>query len=348
MMLGKVRSLCEIVLDLPQSAATGGDGEDETPKAPPSEWVKYVEKRNKDEVQLVVTPLEVGPLVAPSLLSLGGVVVTSATLATANGMDYMAREYGLSSKQIRHKATHPSPFDYANQSALYVSSTAPDPGTRNADYYMRMCAEVHELLEASRGGAFVLCASTDDMLELHDGIYRMTKGRMSYRLGKQTSASPESTVQWFLSDPTSVLVGLKTYWEGVDIPGDHLRLVVIPRLPFPNFGDVVLRARKKAYVNQLLENNADMTEQTASVRAWDAYDFQEAIMDLKQGGGRLIRTETDRGIVAILDRRAYRREKNYSHKVRAALPHPETYDKALVLQILRGFGNQAVVRKASS
>ena len=346
MMLGKVRNLCEIVLALPPSEAPSGDAEDETPRAPPSEWVKFTERRNKDEMQIVVTPLEVGPLVAPSLLGLGGVIVTSATLATANGMEYMAREYGLSTKQIRLKATHPSPFDYANQSALYVSATSPDPGTRNAEYYERMCAEVHELLEASMGGAFVLCASTEDMNALHDGIYKMTMGKMGYRLGKQTGASPEVTVQWFLADPTSVLVGLKTYWEGVDIPGDALRLVVIPRLPFPNFGDVILRARKRAYVAKLMEDNSEMDERSAGVRSWEAFDFQEAIMDLKQGAGRLIRTETDRGIVAILDKRAYRREKNYSHKVRGALPHPETYDKAMVLQILRGFGLQALARKA--
>lgn len=346
MMLGKVRNLCEIVLALPLDDAPSGDAENETPRAPPSEWVKFTEKRNKDEIQIVVTPLEVGPLVAPSLLGLGGVVVTSATLATANGMEYMAREYGLSTKQIRLKATHPSPFDYTNQSALYVSSTSPDAGTRNAEYYERMCAEVHELLEASRGGAFVLCASTDDMNALHDGIYKMTMGKMGYRLGKQTGASPEVTVQWFLADPTSVLVGLKTYWEGVDIPGDALRLVVIPRLPFPNFGDVILRARKRAYVAKLMEDNPEMDERSAGVRSWEAFDFQEAIMDLKQGAGRLIRTETDRGIVAILDKRAYRREKNYSHKVRGSLPHPETYDKAMILQILRGFGLQAMARKA--
>jgi ATP-dependent DNA helicase DinG len=347
MMLGKVRRLCEIVLALPPGNAPTGDAEDATPVAPPSEWVKFVEKRNRDETQVVVTPLEVGPLVAPSLLSLGGVVVTSATLATANGMEYVAREYGLSTKQIRLKSVYPSPFDYANQSALYVSGTSPDPASRNADYYARMCVEVHELCDASRGGAFVLCASTEDMEEIHNGIYKLnvlTRGPTTYRLGKQTGASPEVLVKWFLDDPTSVLVGLKTYWEGVDIPGDALRLVVIPRLPFPNRGDVILTARKRAFIERLQEENPDLDTDKAGIRAWEAFDFQEAIMDLKQGAGRLIRTETDRGIVAILDKRAYRRAKNYSHKVRAALPHPETYEKETVLQILRGFGAQALAR----
>lgn len=343
-MLGKVRKLCEIVLDIPPKGE-GGDGEDATPNAPPAEWVRFTDRRGKDDVQVIVTPLEIGPLIAPPLLGLGGVVVTSATLATTSGMAYMAREYGLSTGQIRIKATHASPFDYENNSLLYVSSTSPDPSKRDADYYAKMCIEVHELLEASQGGAFVLCASTDDMKAIHDGIYRMTKGIMSYRLSQQTVASPELTMKWFLADPTSVLVGLKTYWEGVDVPGDYLRLVVIPRLPFPNEGDVLLKARKRAYAQQLQEANPEMTEQVAGIRAWEAFSFQEAIMDLKQGAGRLIRKEDDHGIVALLDKRAYGRTKNYSASVRNSLPHPAMSNKGEVLDILRGFGAQALAKK---
>jgi ATP-dependent DNA helicase DinG len=94
-----------------------------------------------------------------------------------------------------------------------------------------------------------------------------------------------------------------------------------------------------------MEANSEMKENEASIRSWEAFSLQEAIMDLKQGGGRLIRAENDRGIVAILDKRAYKSTKKYSRKIRGALPHPETYDKEMVLQVLRAFGSQAVAAK---
>lgn len=329
--LGKVKKLCSIVLNLQD------EDEEEDPEA--QQWVKYTEKRGKDETHLIVTPLEVGPLVAPALLGMRSVVVTSATLATATGMNYMAGEYGLTLGQIRTQMTLPSPFNYAARSALYISKTAPDPSTRGEDYYKKMCEEVHELLKASRGGAFVLCASTDDTVAIHDGLYRNFHP-MPYKLGKQTSASPEAIIAWFKADPTSVLVGLKTFWEGVDIPGDALRLVIIPRLPFPA-RDVVLGARKQVFIDALMEKGKN--EKEAGIRAWDAFDFQIAVLDVKQGGGRLIRTETDTGIVAILDRRAQGRAKAYSAKIRAALPHPQTEDKAMVLSVLDAFATKAGV-----
>jgi len=326
--LGRVRKLCAILLNL-----EGEEGVED-------EWVRYTEKRGKDEMHLIVTPLEVGPLVAPALLGLKSVVVTSATLATANGMGFISREYGLAQSQITTQMVLPSPFNYAEQSALYVSRTAPDPAARGDTYYDKMCEEIHALLAASLGGAFVLCASNDDMNALHVGLYRKYHP-MPYRLGIQNGASPESTVAWFKQDPKSVLIGLKTFWEGIDIPGDALRLVIIPRLPFPPRGDVVLNARKKGFIAKMVENEVE--EKDASIRAWDAFDFQIAILDVKQGAGRLIRTATDKGVVAILDKRAQGRTKGYSHKVRGALPHPQTENKEGILQVLAHFAKLAGV-----
>lgn len=330
-MLQRVNKLCEIVLEIPRLNGLDKD----------TAYVQYLERRDEGEVQVIVTPIEIGPIVAPVLQGLGSVVVTSATLSTANGMNYMANEFGFEAKQLRAARVLPSPFNYAQNSALYVSATSPDPSVRGEDYYRKMIPEIHELLTASRGGAFVLCASTDDMNAFFNGIWRAYEDR-NYRMAKQGNASPDAVIKWFKADPTSVLVALKTYWEGIDIPGGCLRLVVIPRLPFPNRADVVLNARKQAYIERLMAKDDELEEDRASIRAWDAFDFQEAIMDLKQGAGRLIRSAEDTGIVAILDKRAYGRTKGYSAKVRAALPHPSTSDKAGILDILEGFAEQAL------
>jgi ATP-dependent DNA helicase DinG len=209
-----------------------------------------------------------------------------------------------------------------------------------------MSAEIHELLTASRGGAFVLCASYDDMNQLADGCRTLLRNKprgagSPYLISTQVG-SPEPVLDWFKSTPRAVLFTVKTFWEGVDIPGLGLRLVVIPRLPFPNAGDVVLQARKKLVVDRLMDG-AGYEEKRASMSAWDAFDFQEAIMDLKQGAGRLIRSETDMGVVALLDKRAYGNTKGYSGKVRNALPMPNTDDKAKVLQFLGALATRAGV-----
>ena len=342
-LIDKSRKLAQIVL----GAHVLRDEEGMIVEGDDTDYLCYVEKRGRGEVpEIIVTPVEVGPLVAPSLLGIGRVIVTSATLATASGMDYMAREYGLNPSQVAIKQVLPSPFDYKARSTAYVSPTSPDPSGRGDDYYAAMSDEIHELLVASKGGAFVLCASYDDMNKLADGcrdiLRGLAKGVGAPYLVTTQVGSPETLLDWFRNTPRAVLFAVKTFWEGVDVPGLGLRLVVIPRLPFPNFGDVVLQARKKLVIDRLVEN-AGYEEKRASMTAWDSFDFQEAIMDLKQGAGRLIRSETDMGVVAVLDKRAYGSFKGYSGKVRAALPMPTTYDKAKVIQFLGALAVKAAV-----
>lgn len=337
-MIGQVKRLCEIILQVPPNP----DATTRVDKLAPNEWLVYTEKV-RDDTHLIATPLEVGPLVAPALLGIGRVIATSATLGGGK-VGFMAREYGLKEAQIRIQETLPSPFDYERRSLLYVSRTAPDPADRSVNYYEKMADEVHELLYASRGGALVLCASTDDMKFLHDEIYKRhfrNKG-MNYKLAMQEPGfSFDAVLEWFKSDKSSAFIGLKTFWEGVDIPGDGLRLVVIPRLPFPNRGDAVISARKKRYIEALTDSGVEDGE--AGYRAWNSFDLQIALMDVAQGAGRLIRTETDAGVVAILDTRVYGKNKPYGATIRKSLPHKLfTGDKALLLRILNGFGAKAL------
>jgi ATP-dependent DNA helicase DinG len=346
-LIEKCRKLVKIVLGKHVIRNEEGDiiDGDET------DYLCYVEKRGRGEVpEIVVTPIEIGPIIAPALIGIKRVVITSATLATANGMDYMAREYGLHASQITIKTTLPSPFDYKSRSTAYISPTAPDPSSRGDEYYAALSSEIHELLVASRGGAFVLCASYDDMNNLADGCRELLRqepknGTTPYIIATQTS-SPESMLEWFRKTPRGALFAVKTFWEGVDQPGLGLRLVIIPRLPFPNVSDVVLRARKEAVVERLIEQGYEQGR--AQIQTWEDFDLQEAIMDLKQGAGRLIRTETDMGVVALLDKRAYGNTKKYSSKVRNALPMPTTYEKNKVLRFLTMLADKVTPENTTS
>jgi ATP-dependent DNA helicase DinG len=187
------------------------------------------------------------------------------------------------------------------------------------------------LLVASKGGGFILCASYEDLNGFYEFLVKRHNSRGEYALRRQTSASTiDSDIAWFKETPRSVLLGAKSLWEGVDVPGLGLRLVIIPRLPFPSRSDVVLNARKTRYID--LRVQAGANERGAGIESFNHFDLQEMLMDIKQGGGRLIRSESDWGTVAILDPRAYGTAKGYSSKVRASLPMKPTYDKALTLK----------------
>lgn len=319
--LKKIRKLCEIVLDVPREGFDSGP------------YCAAVTVSKTEEPQITVTPIEVGPLVAPGLLRARTLIVTSATLTTGGSFSYIADEYGFSTNQLKVQAVVPSPFKYAEQSVLYVSKTSPDPTQeRGTTYYEKMVEEIHPLLHASGGGALVLCASRDDMEKIYNRLWEKHADDMPYALGMQGKESAERLTEWFKARNNAVLVALKTFWEGVDIPGLGLRLVVIPRIPFPNRGDVLLQARKDVYIARKVENGDE--QEKASIDAWSKYDLNEALLDLAQGGGRLIRTETDLGVVALLDRRASGRTKQYSGRIRKAFPHPVCEDPTQVLNFL--------------
>ncbi len=202
------------------------------------------------------------------------------------------------------------------------------------EYCERQAAAIHELLAASKGGAFVLCASYEDLNGMYEFVARQHNRTNEYAVRRQLSASTiDSDIEWFKSTPRAVLFGAKSLWEGVDVPGLSLRLVIIPRLPFPNWGDVILSSRKKKYVDGRVAGGVN--DRQASIESFNEFDLQEMFKDVKQGGGRLIRSEGDWGVVAILDPRACGTSKNYSGKVRACLPMPPSYDKNLALQFLR-------------
>lgn len=238
---------------------------------------------------------------------------------------------------MEFKEILPHTFDYGRNSCLYVSGHVPEFKARESEsFWFSALRETDDLLTASRGGAFILCPSNADVRLVYEHLCSL--GDRPYRVRSQ-SGNIENLVEWFKSDPTSVAIGTKSLWEGVDVPGLGLRLVIIPRLPFPPPDDPVFQRKKAKYVERSVARGS--TANSAEINAWRLYDLQAAIIDLKQGAGRLIRHEADKGVVAVLDRRMYGTVKGYSRDLRASLPHPLSNDLSAVSGLLRVLGSLA-------
>jgi ATP-dependent DNA helicase DinG len=244
-------------------------------------------------------PLDIGTFVRKHLQDgMATTVLTSATLAVnGNAGPWLAR-VGLADA---HFEAFPSPFDYGRQALLALPRDLPRPDAPNAR------EGVAELLvgaiEASRGGAFVLCTSYAAVDELGDRVNAALGGR--FAVLRQGKGSRERLLARFRDDRGSVLFGTDSFWEGVSVKGDALRLVAIPRLPFRVPTEPVAQARHE----RLVERGVD------PFRAWS---LPEAVLRLRQGFGRLIRTGTDRGAVLICDRRIH--EMWYGRVFLASLP----------------------------
>jgi ATP-dependent DNA helicase DinG len=167
---------------------------------------------------------------------------------------------------------------------LFVPEDICDP--RDGDFPQQAAANAAELARITGGGALVLCTSLRNM----NAIYELLLGEVVGPLLLQGSAPKTALLERFTADRSSVLVATTSFWQGVDLPGDALRLVVIDKLPFASPGDPIVAAR--------IEHLAEQGQ-----RPFNRYQVPRAALALKQGFGRLIRTRSDRGIVAILDRR---------------------------------------------
>lgn len=289
------------------------------------EYLTYVERGMQENApnELVVTPIEVGPLVAPALRKIGKVVITSATIATGTNVetafDYTMRQFGLGPSSVAARDIVASPFDYPNCSTLYIDEKAPvRPGPSDDKsgveaWYDYIAKESHDFLCASKGGAFILCCSRDDLNGIADALRDLVTD--DYRIGIQ-DRSDDASVSWFKENPRSVLLGLKSLWEGVDVPGMGLRMVIIPRLPFPNYGDILLKTRKDRYSRALMRQGVE--EKKVGYRAFSAFDVNICAEDLAQGFGRLIRHESDMGLAVCLDPRLA--TKPYAGILQATIP----------------------------
>ena len=224
-------------------------------------------------------------------------VFTSATLAAGGRLDYFRREVGLAPEFDVDEAIFPGPFDYTRQAALVVPDGLPEPA--NPGFVAAAAAAVRELVAVTGGRAFVLSTSVRGMNALREAL-----SDLPYRLLLQGERPKAKLLDAFREEP-SVLFATQSFWEGVDVPGEALSLVVIDKLPFAPPTDPVLAARGKA----LEEAGRD---------AFSELSVPSAALSLKQGFGRLIRTRRDRGLVAVLDRRLT--TKGYGRAFLATLP----------------------------
>ncbi len=243
-------------------------------------------------------PVEVGPLLQERLWSRkGAVILASATLSAAGDFSFVRHRLGVSSEA--HELTLPSPFDFELQAGLYIPRGLPEP--RDPDYLDAACDEIERLVAITHGGAFVLCTSVRMMRAFRDAL----RGCWSYPTLTQGEAPRQAILDRFRRAGDAVLFATASFWEGVDVPGRALRLVIMDKLPFEAPNDPVTAARI-----------ARMT--AGGLDAFNSYQVPAAALALKQGFGRLIRTRRDAGVVAILDRRLVTRR--YGATLLSALP----------------------------
>lgn len=286
---------------------------------PDGTTVRYAERERTrsgaERLVLHAKPIDVGGLLAdylwnrtrPETDEVLPVVATSATIATDGDMAYWRERVGLANAD---ELVVPAPFDYRRAGLLYTpeDGRAFDPSAARGDgsleYVERLTAEIERLILASDGRAFALFTSRRMLNEVHDRL----APRLRFTVLRQGDAPRPLLVEQFKADGKAVLFGLKSFWEGVSIDGEALSLVIIDKLPFGQPDDPVWEARCEA-----------ITERTGDRWAWfNQLAIPEAIIALKQGTGRLIRTRTDTGVCAILDGRL--RTKGYGKRIVGALP----------------------------
>jgi len=236
-------------------------------------------------------------------------VFTSATLSVRGDFSHYLSEIGLTEAKT---GVWDSPFDYPNQALLYAPEKMPDPNTPG--YTQAVVDAAWPVLQASGGRAFLLFTSLRAMNE----AYRLIEARMAetgtyYPLLLQGDKSRSELLDEFRRLGNAVLLGSQSFWEGVDVAGEALSLVAIDRLPFQPPDDPVLSARM------------DALKQAGKNPFFD-YQLPHAVISLKQGAGRLIRRETDRGVLMICDPRLV--GKPYGKRIWQALP-PMSRSRAL-------------------
>lgn len=247
-------------------------------------YVFWWERRGRG-VFLEASPIDVSAILRERLFErVETVIMTSATLAVGGNFDFLKRRLGVEHAKERILDSH---FDYARQALLYMPIHLPDP--RDAGFSSQAAEEVLEILKATRGRAFVLFTSHQQMRD----VYERLRHRLRYPMLLQGTKPRTALLDKFRKTPHAVLFATSSFWQGVDVQGQQLSAVIIDRLPFAVPSDPVVAAR----IRQI---------QTEGGSAFNEYQVPQAVIALKQGFGRLIRSETDRGILAILDRRMAR------------------------------------------
>ena len=280
-----VRRIRQVRFDL-QFIVTGGD----------KKFVYWIERRNRG-IFLRASPIDVAGLLQDKLFDeVPTVVLTSATLSSGGNFAFIRDRLGLDTAD---DLIAESIFDYESQAILYLPPRMPDP--RSRDWSEACAAEVIRILNATEGRAFVLSTSFAGM----NSLYEQVSMDVDYPCLLQGTASKGQLLKSFRETPNAVLFATSSFWQGVDVRGEQLSCVIIDKLPFAVPTDPIVAARQR-YIEDM------------GGSSFHEYSVPQAIISLKQGLGRLIRSTTDRGVLAVLDPRL--RTKPYGRTFIKSLP----------------------------
>lgn len=261
-------------------------------------FVYWLERRGRG-IFLQASPVDVSALLQEKLFEkVETCVLTSATLSTNGSFNFIRDRLGLSAAKT-DSLIAPSSFDHEEQALLYLPKGMPDP--RAPEFSQVAAAEIVKILHVTQGHAFVLCTSNSSMAAL----FELVSSRIDYPCFLQGTMAKSGLLERFRNTPNAVLFATSSFWQGVDVRGEQLSCVIIDKLPFAVPTDPIVAARSK-----FIDDNGG--------RSFFDYSVPQAVISLKQGIGRLIRSRTDRGVIAILDPRL--RTKSYGRDFLSSLP----------------------------
>lgn len=261
-------------------------------------YVYWLERRGKG-MFLRASPVDVSELLRGKLFEkVETCVLTSATLSSGGSFNFVRERLGLDTAKtsVLHAE---SSFDFENQAILYLPKAMPDPRTQ--EFTQLAAGEIVKILQVTDGRAFVLATSNASM----KALYELVSARIGFPCFVQGSMSKTGLLEKFRETPNAVLFATASFWQGVDVQGEQLSCVIIDKLPFAVPTDPIVAARSR-----FIEENGG--------RSFFEYSVPQAVITLKQGIGRLIRSKTDRGVIAILDPRL--RTKGYGRDFLTSLP----------------------------
>jgi DNA polymerase-3 subunit epsilon/ATP-dependent DNA helicase DinG len=258
-------------------------------------WVTY--GRSSSSVMLCAAPLQVADTLRRRLFAeRESAVLTGATLSVAGRFDYVSRALGLDEPR---ELMLGSPFDYERSTLMLIPNDVPEPNS--VAYQEEFEAAVVDLCRASEGRALVLFTSYGSLGATHTAVRRHLERDGILVLGQGIDGPPKSLLNALRENARTVILGTSSFWEGVDVAGEALSLLIIARLPFSVPSDPVFMARSELYEDPFQE-----------------YALPQAVIRFKQGFGRLIRRKTDRGVVVVMDRRI--RSKTYGASFLRSIP----------------------------
>ena len=261
-------------------------------------WLATTARNN--EIVLHCAPLNVGDILRETLFEKRSVILASATLSTNDNFNYIRGRLGLDNPEARvDELIVGSPFDYQRAALLYLPTDMPEPGEQG--YQKALEQSLLELCIATGGRAMVLFTSHSALKLTYKGLQRKLEAQGIMLLGHNIDGNRRQVLERFKANERAVLLGTASFWEGVDGVGDALSVLAIAKLPFAVPSDPIVASRSELFRD-----------------AFHEYSVPQAVLKLKQGFGRLIRSQTDRGVVAILDRRLT--SKGYGATFLASLP----------------------------